>query len=281
MSLGLNLNRRLNGMALLFGLLGAVLLLDLILPIGNLLLGSNWARALAALRQPEALQAVKVSLLTSAIAIVAMTAFGVPLGYLLARADLPLKRLWIGLVFLPMVVPDLAGGILLLRLFGPYGVIGRPFDAHNLALTNNIVGIVLVQIFVAAPFVIASSLAAFANVDRELEAAAGTLGDSAWQVFTRVSLPLAWPGIAIGITLAWIRALGEFGATLVMAYNPHTLPVFLWVKFESEGLAGALPIAFCLVLLAVVAVGVSMNLNRFTGVSDVLAPLGRATKWDS
>ncbi len=281
MSLGLNLNRRLNGMALLFGLLGAVLLLDLILPIGNLLLGSNWATALAALRQPEALQAVKVSLLTSAIAIVAMTAFGVPLGYLLARADLPLKRLWIGLVFLPMVVPDLAGGILLLRLFGPYGVIGRPFDAHNLALTNNIVGIVLVQIFVAAPFVIASSLAAFANVDRELEAAAGTLGDSAWQVFTRVSLPLAWPGIAIGITLAWIRALGEFGATLVMAYNPHTLPVFLWVKFESEGLAGALPIAFCLVLLAVVAVGVSMNLNRFTGVSDVLAPLGRATKWDS
>jgi molybdate/tungstate transport system permease protein len=281
MSLGLNLNRRLNGMALLFGLLGAVLLLDLILPIGNLLLGSNWATALAALRQPEALQAVKISLLTSAIAIVAMTAFGVPLGYLLARADLPLKRLWIGLVFLPMVVPDLAGGILLLRLFGPYGVIGRPFDAHNLALTNNIVGIVLVQIFVAAPFVIASSLAAFANVDRELEAAAGTLGDSAWQVFTRVSLPLAWPGIAIGITLAWIRALGEFGATLVMAYNPHTLPVFLWVKFESEGLAGALPIAFCLVLLAVVAVGVSMNLNRFTGVSDVLAPLGRATKWDS
>jgi molybdate/tungstate transport system permease protein len=281
MSLGLSMNRKLNGMALLFGLLGAVLLLNLVLPIGNLLVGTNWATAFAALRQPEALQAAKVSLLSSAIAIVAMTLFGVPLGYLLARADLPLKRLWIGLVFLPMVVPDLAGGILLLRLFGPYGPIGRPFDTHNLALTNNIVGIVLVQIFVAAPFVVASSLAAFANVDRELEAAAGTLGDSAWQVFSRVSLPLAWPGIAIGITLAWIRALGEFGATLVMAYNPHTLPVFLWVKFESEGLAGALPIAFCLVFLAVVAVGVSMNLNRFTGVSDVLAPLGRATKWDS
>jgi molybdate/tungstate transport system permease protein len=268
-------------MVLIFGALGAVLLLDLVLPIGNLLAGSNWAAAIRALGEPEALEALKVSLLSSGIAIVAMTAFGVPLGYLLARTEIPLKRLWIGLVFLPMVVPDLAGGILLLRLFGPYGPIGRPFDAHNMALTNNLAGIVLVQIFVAAPFVVASSLASFSGVDRELESAAGTLGDSAWQVFCRVSLPLAWPGIAIGITLAWIRALGEFGATLVMAYNPHTLPVFLWVKFESEGLAGAMPIAFCLVFLAVLAVSVSMNLNRFTGVSDVLAPLGRATKWDS
>jgi molybdate/tungstate transport system permease protein len=272
---------RLNRTSLLFGFLGLALLLDLTLPIANLLLADGWSALLAALRQPQTLNALKTSILSSTIAIVAMSLTGVPLGYLLARGNFPFKRLWIGLVFLPMVVPDLAGGILLLRLFGPYGIVGQPFDTHNLPLTNSLLGIVLVQIFVAAPFVIVSSLAGFSSVDPELESAAGTLGDSAWRIFWRISLPLAWPGIAAGITLAWIRALGEFGATLIMAYNPHTLPVYLWVKFESEGLAGALPIALCLVLLAAIAVTVSMNLNRFTGISGVLAPLGKGTTWEN
>jgi len=275
------MNRLVNRTFVIFALLGGVLLLNLVLPIANLLLNSNPAEVLASLRQPEALRALKVSVVSSGIAVLAMSLMGVPLGYLLARAKLPFKRLWIGLVFLPMVVPDLAGGILLLRLFGPYGAIGQPFDARNIPLTNSLLGIILVQIFVAAPFVIVSALAGFSSVDSELESAAGTLGDSAWRIFWRISLPLAWPGIAAGITLAWIRALGEFGATLIMAYNPHTLPVYLWVKFESDGLAGALPVAFCLVILAVIAVSVSMNFNRLTGVADVLAPLGKVTKWEN
>ena len=86
-------------------------------------------------------------------------------------------------------------------------------------------------------------------------------------------LPLAWPGIAAGVTLAWIRALGEFGATLIVAYNPHTLPVYLWVKFESTGLAGALPVAFLLVVLAGVAVAISMVLSRLTGYADAVGVL--------
>jgi ABC-type sulfate transport system permease component len=135
-------------------------------------------------------------------------------------------------------------------------------------------GIVLAQLFVAAPFVVVSALAAFTAVDSKLEMAAAMLGDSRWQIFWRVSLPLAWPGIAAGITLAWIRALGEFGTTLIMAYNPHTLPVYMFIKFESDGLPGALPAAFCLVLLAAAAVAVSMLLSRLTGFADVVAPLG-------
>jgi molybdate/tungstate transport system permease protein len=168
-----------------------------------------------------------------------------------------------------MVVPDLAGGVLLLQTFGPYGTIGRPLDASNIALTNNLAGIVLAQLFVSAPFVIVSALAGFAGVDSKLEMAAATLGDSQWHIFRRISLPLAWPSIAAGITLAWIRALGEFGATLIVAYNPHTLPVYMWVKFESNGLTGALPVAFLLVLLAAAAVTVSMFLSRLAGYADV------------
>jgi molybdate/tungstate transport system permease protein len=253
-----------------FGLLGGLLLLDLLLPIANLLIHANWAGWLTALQEPGAGKALRTSALTSAIAVVIMTVLGVPFGYVLARGRLRFQRFWIGLVFLPMVVPGLAGGILLLLTFGPNGTIGRPLDAWNIALTNNLAGIVLAQLFVSAPFVVVSAYAGFSGVDPKLEMAAATLGDSQWDVFRRISLPLAWPGIAAGITLAWIRALGEFGATLIVAYNPHTLPVYMWVKFESNGLTGALPVALLLVLLAAAAVAVSMFLSRLTGFADAV-----------
>jgi molybdate/tungstate transport system permease protein len=257
---------------LLFAVLGGILLVNLILPIVNLFVHADWQAWRVALRQPGAFAALKVSLAGSSIAILLMTLLGVPLAYVLARADLPFKRFWTSLVFLPMVVPDLAGGILLLQTFGPNGTIGQPFDARNIELTNNLAGIVLAQMFVAAPFVVVSAIAAFTSVDLKLEIAAATLGDSRWQIFRRISLPLAWPGIAAGLTLAWIRALGEFGSTLIMAYNPHTLPVYMWVKFESDGLVGALPVAFCLVALAVMAVAASMLFGRLTGYADVVTP---------
>jgi molybdate/tungstate transport system permease protein len=261
---------------IVFGLLGGLLLLDLVVPIANLLIRADWSGWTAAFLEHGAARALGVSALTSALAVGIMTLLGVPLGYLLARGRLPFARFWIGLVFLPMAVPDLAGGILLLQTFGPYGTIGRPLDAWNIALTNNMAGIVLAQLFVAAPFVIISAVAGFSGVDSKLEMAAATLGDSQWDIFRRISLPLAWPSIAAGVTLAWIRALGEFGATLIVAYNPFTLPVYMWVKFESNGLAGALPMAFLLVCLAATAVAVSMLFSRLTGYSDAVAVLGDA-----
>jgi molybdate/tungstate transport system permease protein len=249
---------------LVFGAIGGLLLLNLVLPIANLLIHADLFRWIASLRDPRAGDALRISALTSAISVVIMTLFGVPLGYVLARGRLPFKQLLISLVFLPMVVPGLAGGILLLQSFGPYGTVGGPLAAMNIALTGNLAGIVLAQLYVSSPFVIISALVAFNSVDPKLEMAAATLGDSQWHIFRRISLPLAWPGIAAGITLAWIRALGEFGATMIVAYNPHTLPVYLWVRFESNGLIGALPVAFLLVLLAAVAVALSMLLGRLT-----------------
>jgi len=265
---------RLTGTSFGFGLLGSLLLIELLLPIGNLLVHADWPGWTAALAAHDESEALRTSITSSSIAVVIMLICGVPLGYLLAQESLPLRRVWASLVFLPMVVPDLAGGILLLGAFGPYGVIGGPLGLRKIELTGNLTGIVLAQLFVAAPFVIVSALAAFARVDPKLEAAAATLGDSRWRIFYRVSLPLAWPGIAAGLTLAWIRAVGEFGATMIMAYNPHTLPVYMWVKFESDGLTGALPVAFCLVLLAAVAVTFSVLLHRATGRVQMPATIG-------
>jgi molybdate/tungstate transport system permease protein len=259
---------------LVFGALGGLLLVNLVLPIVNLFVQADWGGWMRSLQEQGAGEALATSALSSAITVVIMTLLGVPLGYLLARGRLPFTQLWIGLVFLPMVVPDLAGGILLLQTFGPHGTFSHPLTAWDLELTSNLAGVVLAQLFVSAPFVVVSALAAFAGVDPKLEMAAATLGDSQWHIFWRVSLPLAWPGIAAGITLAWIRALGEFGATLIVAYNPHTLPVYMWVRFESNGLSGALPVAFLLVLLAGAAVAISTLLSRLSGYRDTVAVLG-------
>ncbi|MGH9960206.1 MAG: sulfate ABC transporter permease, partial [Pyrinomonadaceae bacterium] len=163
------MSRPLNPTFIAFGLLGSLLLLDLVLPIMNLLLHADWSGWMAALNQPDAREALKISVTTSVISTLVMTFLGVPLGYLLARANLPFRRLWISLVFLPMVVPGLAGGILLLQMFGPYGMIGQPLDARNIELTSNLAGIVLAQLFVASPFVVISALAGFASVDPKLE----------------------------------------------------------------------------------------------------------------
>ncbi len=247
---------------LLFGLLGGVLLLYLALPLLYLCAQVDWRSVTTVLGEARARRAIRVSLLTSSIATLLMTLLGVPLGYLLARARFRGRRLLIALVFVPMVLPPLVGGILLLLLFGPYGLAGARFEAHGIELINSLKGIVLAQVFVAAPYVVIAAVSAFVAVDEQLEQAAATLGDSRWRIFRRVSLPLAWPGIAAGVTLAWVRTLGEFGATLVVAYHPNTVPVFLWVQLTGEGLPAALPLALFLVALAAVAMGVVHLLGR-------------------
>ena len=121
--------RRVPPTFLIFGALGSLLLVNFVLPIINLFVQADWSGWAASLQEQGAKEALGVSALSSAIAVVIMTLLGVPLGYLLARGRLPFTQLWIGLVFLPMVVPDLAGGILLLQTFGPHGTFSRPLAA--------------------------------------------------------------------------------------------------------------------------------------------------------
>jgi molybdate/tungstate transport system permease protein len=147
-------------------------------------------------------------------------------------------------------------------------MVGALFEKHGVQLVNSLAGIVLAQVFVAAPYIVIASISAFGRVDERLEKAAATLGDTQWRTFRRVSLPLAWPGIMAGVMLAWVRTLGEFGATLIMAYHPNTVPVFLWVQLTSEGLMAALPLALFLVVLGLVAVCAVYFFGQFTSTDS-------------
>jgi ABC-type Fe3+/spermidine/putrescine transport system ATPase subunit/ABC-type sulfate transport system permease component len=204
--------------------------------------------------------ALATSLLTATISAALVTVFGVPLAYLLARGRGLMTRLLTVLVALPLALPPLMSGLLLLYIVGPYTLIGRLFDGR---LTDTRAGIVLAQTFVSAPFLIIAARAAFATVDPALEDVAATLGHGRWARFRLVAVPAALPGIGAGVMLAWLRSFGEFGATVILAYHPYSLPVFTFVQFDATGLsATVVPIAASLAAALVVLSLVQLRAPR-------------------
>lgn len=203
--------------------------------------------------------ALATSLLTATISTAVIAALGIPLAYLLARRSGPLATFVTVLVALPLALPPLMSGILLLYVVGPYTALGGLFNGD---LTDSRVGIILAQTFVAAPFLVVAARGAFAAVDPELEAVARTLGHRRTARFVKVALPVAWPGVQAGLLLAWLRAFGEFGATVILAYHPYSLPVFTFVQFDSTGLTSTkLPIATALAAAVIVVLAAIIGLR--------------------
>jgi molybdate transport system permease protein len=188
--------------------------------------------------------ALATSLLTATISTAVIAVLGVPLAYLLAHGRGLHTRLLTALVALPLALPPLMSGLLLLYVVGPYTTAGRIFGGR---LTDTRIGIVLAQTFVAAPFLIIAARSAFASVDPALEDMAAALGHGRLARFRHVAIPSALPGIGAGLLLAWLRSFGEFGATVILAYHPYSLPVFTFVQFGATGLpATMLPVALAL-----------------------------------
>lgn len=201
---------------------------------------------------PGLTSAVAVSLETATISMLIIALLGVPLAYLLAHGRGRSSALLGVLLQLPLAFPPLVSGILLLYLVGPYTPIGQFFGGR---LTDDRIGIVCSQVFVAAPFAVIAARSAFAALDQGWEDVAATLGHRRWARFVKVAIPAAAPGIAAGLLLAWLRAFGEFGATVILAYHPYSLPVLTYVQFGSVGLPGTLaPVGFTLLAALIVLV---------------------------
>lgn len=180
-----------------------------------------------------------ISMLSATVATLLAALGGIPLAYLLARRKGSGMALLGFAVQMPLALPPLTSGILLLFLLGYASPLGAL--THG-ALTDSFIGIVLAEAFVAAPFLIIAARSAFTAIDPVLEDVARTLGHRPAAVFLKASLPLAWRGILAGMLLCWLRAFGEFGATVMVAYHPYSLPVYTYVAFGSEGLPAMVPI---------------------------------------
>ncbi|MFM0169590.1 ABC transporter ATP-binding protein/permease [Paraburkholderia sediminicola] len=199
--------------------------------------------------------AVGVSAASASVASLAILLGGVPLGYFLARSNSRKVALLGFVVQLPLALPPLTSGVLLLFLLGPYSWVGQ---LTNGMLTDSFAGIVLAEVFVAAPFLIIAAKSAFTAVDPVLDDVAATLGHHTGSRFFRVMLPVAWPAIRAGLALAWLRAFGEFGATVMVAYHPYSLPVYTYVVFGGQGLPAMMPLLLPTLAIAIVCAALSI-----------------------
>src|SRR5438132_6938743 len=242
------------------GLATALLLGFIVLPLLAIFLRTSPGTLLSQLRSPVALQALRVSLRSSLIALAAILVIGTPAAYLLSRARFRGAALVTTLVELPLVLPPAVAGIGLLVAFGRNGILGAPLRALGIELPFTQAAVVLALVFVAMPFHVRLAMAAFRSVDPELLAASRTLGAGPARTFVRVALPLASPGLTAGAALAWARALGEFGATLLFAGSfqgrTQTLPLAIYAQISD------IPVALAMAgLLVAVSAGLLVGIK--------------------
>jgi molybdate transport system permease protein len=198
--------------------------------------------------------AVWLSIVTATCATIIALATGIPLSWWLARSRSKFVTAVRVFVQIPLALPPLMSGIVLVYLVGPYTFLGRLFDG---GLTDSVVGIVLAQVFVSAPFLVTTVDAAFRSIEPELFDVAASLGHHSFAQLRKVAIPVASKGIVAGALLCWLRAFGEFGATVVLAYNPHSLPVYTYVAFSGGGIPATVPAVFMTIVVTVVVVVLS------------------------
>jgi molybdate transport system permease protein len=199
------------------------------------------------------LDALRLSLITSLAATAVVLVLGIPTAYVLATRDFPGKRLVEVLIDLPMVLPPTVAGFALLMAFGRMGLLGGTLRALGLTIPFTTLGVVVAQVFMAAPFFIAPARAGFSGVDRRLLEAAATLRASEARRFFWIVLPLSMPSLLAGAALCTARALGEFGATITFAGNfpgvTQTMPLAVYVALQSD-LDTAVALSIVLVLMS-------------------------------
>jgi len=215
-----------------------VVLTFLTLPIVAIFTDTGPGELLASLGEEGALDALWLSLQTSAIAVALIVVIGTPAAYLLATRRFRGRSAVLTLIELPLVLPPAVAGIALLAAVGPSGILGGAIDDAGVQLVFAKAGVVVAITFVSAPFYVRQAEAAFGALDRSWLEASRTLGACEAATFVRVAIPAAIPGLVAGLALAWGRALGEFGATLMFAGSlrgvTQTAPLAIYERFATE-----------------------------------------------
>ncbi|MFI1830643.1 ABC transporter permease [Streptomyces sp. NPDC020412] len=239
----------------------------LLIPLLGILARTEWADLGTHLTSPGVTEALGLSLLVSGWALGLSLVLGVPLAWLLARADFPGKALVRSLVMLPMVLPPTVGGVALLLGFGRRGLVGPWLeDTFGITLPFHTSGAVVAATFVAMPFLVISLEGALNGLRPEYEETAASLGASPVRVFCTVTLPMVAPGLIAGAALTWARALGEFGATITFAGNlpgvTQTLPLQVYLLLQDDPAAAT---SVSLLLLAIAMAVLIALRGRWTG----------------
>ena len=246
-------------MSLVFAILALILLIFILAPIAKAVFSSSPATLWDTLLDESVYSSILLTIVAGLLATLMGLVMGVPLAYLLARQHFRGKRILEALIDVPIVIPHSAAGIALLFVFGRQFFFGKLFGHAGITFLDSLAGAVIAMLFVSVPFLIDAAKDAFKAVDVRMEKVARTLGASPWRTFFRVSLPLAWKGIFSGSVMMWARAMSEFGAVAILAYNVPFLgdwtkvtPTLLYDRFTAYGLDYALPVASLVILICLI-----------------------------
>ena len=248
--------------ALLLAATGAFLLFFLVLPLGTVFaeaLSKGWGVALGAFKDPACQAAIRLTLLTAAIAVPLNTAFGLAAAWAITHFRFPGRNLLLILIDLPLWVSPVIGGMVYVLLFGRQGPLWTFMDAHDLRVVFALPGIVLGTTFVTFPFVARNLIPLMESQGHAEEEAALSLGARGWQVFWRITLPKVKWGLLYGVILCNARSMGEFGAVSVLSGHirgkTNTMPLHIEILYNEYQFAAAFAVAALLTLLAVATLG--------------------------
>jgi molybdate transport system permease protein len=247
-----------------------VALAFLALPVLAIFLDTSPSRLVAGLGEEGTLDALRLSLECSVAAVGTIVVLGTPAAWLLATRRFPGRSALVTVLELPLVLPPAVAGIGLLAALGPHGVLGGALDDAGVRLVLTTAGVIVALAFVSAPYYLRQAQAAFEAIEPTQLDASRTLGAGEARTFARIAIPVAAPGLLTGVALAWGRALGEFGATLLFAGSfpgvTQTVPLAIYERFARD-LDGALALA---AILVVVSAAILLSL-KLLGGGDVAA----------
>jgi len=221
--------------------------------------GAQGVRQLAS--DPELRASLLLTIGTATLATLLGIVGATPVAYALARGRFRGRAIIAAMIDLPLLIPHPVAGIALLLVLGRNTELGARLATLGFQITGSVTGIVCAMLFVSAPLYVSAAREAFDRVDPRFEGVARTLGDSRWRAMRRVTLPLAWRGLLAAAIVMWARAVSEFGAIVVLTYNPKVASVLSYDRFTTLGLSGALPVAAVLVLLSLLPL-VALRLIR-------------------
>jgi molybdate/tungstate transport system permease protein len=219
----------------------------IVIPMVRLATAPSLADLATAGRDPEVLRSIWLSLYTSAAAALIAFVAGTPLAYLLARYTFQGKRLVESIIEVPIVIPHPVVGIALLSALGRDTWVGQTLGRLGLQIMGSVTGIIVVLTFVGLPFYLKAAKEGFESVSPRLEKVSRNLGASMWGTFVRITFPIAWRSLFVGLIMCMARAISEFGAVVIVAYHPMVASVLIYERFEAFGLKYSQPVAVWLV----------------------------------
>ncbi len=233
--------------------MGGLVLLFILAPLLGLFSSSSLGNIVNVAKDNKVTGSIWLTLWTSFLATFILSLIAVPFSYFLARKNFPLKRLLLGIIDIPIVIPHSAAGIAILSVISTKTLLGKIAAKLGLSFIDNPAGIMIAMAFVSLPFLINGAREGFETVPLRLEKVAYTLGASHSRVFFKISIPLAWRAILSGFIMMWARGLSEFGAIVIIAYHPTVTSVLIYDRFMAYGLKYAQPVAVLFIIICLVA----------------------------